>query len=1390
MHHRSSTRLISIATWAVAALLIASLVAALPALFSESGTDSSASIESHSGSPLLRLASDPTANVTVAPTSDPVGSQVTLSGGGFAPDVSLMVFLNGTAGSTPLPPCGSNATGNFSCGETIPYVPGGPYQFNVTDPVDNGTANFTVTPAVSISPAAGYVGSLATLNGTGFVADGTVSITFHGNAISGCNAGSNQTNNTGAFSCKFTIPALVAGSYSVVANDSVNQNSTIFTILAPSTTLVPSAGLVASTTDITGIGFSAGKTIVLTFGSDRISTCSAGTLVVNSSGGLNCSFEVPALPHGSYPVVANDSINAAPAQTFQIGPPVLDLTVTAGWVGNRTTAEGFGFAPNSHVMLTFASTTITSCVSGSRLTDASGDFSCEFVVPASPNGAQNVDADDTINTADATFTVKQNLVLSESTGDYGDSVTVTGTGYPASVPAAVTWNSTFTLCTHLSGANGSFSCSFTVPTAANGAHSVRGAAGGVFTSRPFQVVPVLFLSRSSVQVDNLVTASGYGFNATGSIAVRWDESATLCSSMPPDVNGALNCTFDVPATPGGEHNVTYDQSLSSLHAAAAANVSASMTATPDFGADGSTVGLSGTGFGNGTPYRTCLEKNLVACPVGGPTITSLENGSLPSTATFTVPLTTPGGAYFLIASWGGVIATDTSFTVTTASVVATPDTATVGSYVNLTGSGYAASTGFTYCIQPTSSICPAGTPTGFTSTPTGDIPSGVPGIPVPPGPAGTYYLDVSYSVQALIAATTLQLISNLTSNLFRAPVGAAITLTGTGFEATEGFTVSMETNLDANVTLCTGTTDSDGGFACRATTPPASWGPEPVTATVGEGMPASFLLTVLATLSTNDAMGTVGTSLQASASGFNATTAYSIVWGSGPTVCSGTSNATGNFGCDFVVPASPAGAHTLRANAGLSTNSTEFSVVPFASASPVGGPIGSTAQVAGNGFGASDAYSVVWNGTLPVCSGTTDAVGNLTCQFSVPNSPGGSIPILIQQGLNSASTAYSVMPALIVSPPSGTVGSRASSTASGLIPGSAYSLDWNSSLPLCSGSAPASGTYVCTFTVPDVPGGYYNLTATSTGTSYPVEFQVLPAVGSKSLVGPVGSSVGVTGDGFAANTAFSVSWNSSVTLCTGTSNVSGGLSCSFLVPTSPGGDHLYNVTQGATTVQQSFRVTSSIAVSPASATVGSTVTVTGTGFAAFSAYKVLWNDTQVLCSGSTNVNGAFACAFLVPSVGAGSYTITGVQGTSTPAVTISVTGGSTGSSPAPFPWWYIVIIVLVIVAALGAVLLLRRRRPSRSREPPKPWDESGPEAKTDFSATSPVPLHGVPPSTTVAAGSAGVAAAIPLEEAEAADAQTPPEDVDALIDRLERIADQVYKRKPSEEAGTSEDAAK
>ena len=130
--------------------------------------------------------------------------------------------------------------------------------------------------------------------------------------------------------------------------------------------------------------------------------------------------------------------------------------------------------------------------------------------------------------------------------------------------------------------------------------------------------------------------------------------------------------------------------------------------------------------------------------------------------------------------------------------------------------------------------------------------------------------------------------------------------------------------------------------------------------------------------------------------------------------------------------------------------------------------------------------------------------------------------------------------------------------------------------------------------------------------------------------GTVGTSVTITGSSFQANRPVVVRYDG-LQVTNATTSSTGGFVVVFAVPSSTRGVHVISASDGISSATTTFTVTSSLSRSPTSGPVGTTITLTGYGFASSATLTITWDGTTLYTSPSpiqTDANGHFVATVL------------------------------------------------------------------------------------------------------------------------------------------------------------------
>ena len=226
--------------------------------------------------------------VTVTPNAGTVGTVVDVTGAGFAPNELIdQVTYDGAPIATTPAPTTADAHGNWGpLTLTIPPGASGGHAVNASGEV-TGRGNvagdtFTVTPAISIDPSGGPVGTEILVEGTGFGSDETgVEATYDGQVL----AGPTQADVDGSWTLVFPAPPSASGLHLVDAFGDVTAAAQVpdqaFNVVA-SIRLVPGKGPVGFTVAVLGTGYAPNETgIRVTFDGEVVAN---GALAADAQG--------------------------------------------------------------------------------------------------------------------------------------------------------------------------------------------------------------------------------------------------------------------------------------------------------------------------------------------------------------------------------------------------------------------------------------------------------------------------------------------------------------------------------------------------------------------------------------------------------------------------------------------------------------------------------------------------------------------------------------------------------------------------------------------------------------------------------------------------------------------------------------------------------------------------------------------------------------------------------------------------------------------------------------------------------------------------------------------------------------------------------------------------
>jgi large repetitive protein len=635
--------------------------------------------------------------------------------------------------------------------------------------------------------------------------------------------------------------------------------------------------------------------------------------------------------------------------------------------------------------------------------------------------------------------------------------------------------------------------------------------------------------------------------------------------------------------------------------------------------------------------------------------------------------------------------------------ITSPTLGYIGGTVTLSGAKFAGSSAITFSISGgaivTQSVCATTTKGSFTACT----------FAVPPDTAGPHTVTATDAHSDSGSATftvipSLKIISTANGN-----VGGTVTLSGSGYAGTSAVTFYFDLSKAAGSPCAT---LSSGSFTgCTFVIPPSRAGLHLVTGVDTHLNVAFMIFSVFPHLAiTSSPVGTVGSTVTLSGSGYASTSAITFALAGGTIVTQSACNTNGQgsfTGCTFVVPSDSPGPHSVTAkdsHGNLNNNLVTFTVilplVPGA-VTPSSPSIdsGQSITLAANPSNGEPPYSYHWYSSASnggACSSGT-ALGTSSTQSVSPIASAYYCYVVTDSISETASSGWNLVtvdanPTVAVTP-GGPLNYDVGQTATGLTATVTYSgvntalVEWYSSAnAACSasstdtlvsgasitpGTASVGTTYYCAVVFDSgVPGYSYASNAVE------VIVTADPTVGV-SPSGPFSYDVGQTATGLTAavtytgpNTA-SVEWYSSTSSsCSATSTDTGSSGNSFTPGTLSAGTTYYCAAvsdsgiPGYSSASNGVEVTlytDPSAGTPTSSVVsvdyGQTVTITahpsgGTG--TYTGYS--WSGLPFGCTGTTT-----ATSSCTPTSGANTYSITytvtdsnGQTSTSSPTLFFSV----------------------------------------------------------------------------------------------------------------------------------------
>ena len=260
----------------------------------------------------------------------------------------------------------------------------------------------------------------------------------------------------------------------------------------------------------------------------------------------------------------------------------------------------------------------------------------------------------------------------------------------------------------------------------------------------------------------------------------------------------------------------------------------------------------------------------------------------------------------------------------------------------------------------------------------------------------------------------------------------------------------------------------------------------------------------------------------------------------------------------------------------------EYTVIGIAQIDPDEGPVGTEVEIQGTGFDRNEDITIEFdNVDQDIESGDEDADtrGEFTCTILIPESTAGDHNITAEdESRNEGRATFTVTPEIIIDPEEGTVGDEVTVTGTGFGNRKDITITFDDDEVDISGDeeTDTKGSFEATFDVPEVGPGTYEVKAEDTSNNEAeATFEIATSVSISPTTtmdspGHVGTDITISGIGFIANHAITITYTTEPVVFTTTSGSDGSFSYTFGAPPSAGGVHTITATDGTNSMQTSF----------------------------------------------------------------------------------------------------------------------------------------------------------------------------------------------------------------------------
>jgi hypothetical protein len=482
------------------------------------------------------------ASITLSDTDVLVGSTVNINGSGFTQGAVYQIKF------------GANAlvvkSGTVFLGGTVndyfivPEYFHGSVVVTVQTSTETASATLSVMSNITADIKTGNSGQNVTINGTGFAASQTITITFDNSVIH-----STSSNENGSFDTVITVPENLRGNHIVKVADADGNFDSFNYFINTALSVSPASGIVGSELTINGTGFADNKSITITDEGVEITAVPA-SVISSAVGSFTAVYKISDNTGGQHQLFASDGTNQAIVNYVTLPNLVLDRV--SATVGDEIFITGTGFQSQKQISISLGSTGIKSIAS-----DTKGGFKTKFNVPSILGGSYQVIASDGEHSASVSLSVGAVLELNKTSGAVGQEIAIDGVGFSGLIIVKL---DDIEVTRKTAVSDGKFSATFVVPAIKAGNHLITASDGSNSATVNFTITASAEIDASTGWIGMQVELNASGF--VDALTIKFDDIQITTLQL--ETTETITTTIDIPVSKSGSHVISVNDAYSKV----------------------------------------------------------------------------------------------------------------------------------------------------------------------------------------------------------------------------------------------------------------------------------------------------------------------------------------------------------------------------------------------------------------------------------------------------------------------------------------------------------------------------------------------------------------------------------------------------------------------------------------------------------------------------------------------------------------------------------------------------------------------------------------------------------------------------------------------------------